>query len=108
MIQANFSIVTFHNTEELMSNKMQTTLGPIDTANNLSRTEPRHDLPTMPDPSTSNPEGGRHLPTTPDPVNDPPSGQELPTEPDPSRKPVRIVDPPIVDEDEEQITSPGA
>jgi hypothetical protein len=90
-----------------MSNKTQTTVAPTDTARHLdSRTEPHQDLPTMPDPSRSNPEGGEHLPATPDPV-DQPSGQQLPTEPDPSRKPVRIDDPPIVDEGEGRAASPG-
>jgi hypothetical protein len=58
-------------------------------------TRTRGDLPTMPDPSQNNSEGGPHLPTMPDPVNDLESGQQLPTDPDPAPKPPsRIEDPP--------------
>jgi hypothetical protein len=61
------------------------------------------DLPTMPDPSQHEPEGGSHLPTMPDPVNDPERGLELPTDPDPAPKPPsRIEDPPRGREDKEE------
>jgi hypothetical protein len=53
----------------------------------------RGDLPTTPNPSRDNPEGGPHLPTMPDPANDPERGQQLPTDPDPAQKPPRINDP---------------
>jgi hypothetical protein len=53
------------------------------------------DLPTMPDPTKNDPDGGPHLPTMPDPTNDPERGQELPSDPDPGAKPpARIEDPP--------------
>ena len=51
------------------------------------------DLPTMPNPSKDNPEGGPHLPTMPDPAIDPERGQQLPTDPDPAEKSPRINDP---------------
>jgi hypothetical protein len=58
-----------------------------------SKNDPHSDLPTMPDPSKNNPGSGPHLPTMPDPVNDPEGGQQFPTEPDPVTKPSRIDDP---------------
>jgi hypothetical protein len=61
----------------------------------MSNSIPGDDLPTMPDPSRDNPQGGPHLPTMPDPVHDPDKGQQLPTDPDPSTgAPPRIDDPP--------------
>jgi len=48
-------------------------------------------------------EPGQHLPTMPDPANDPATGQQLPTERDSSRKPVPIDDPSIGDEPTEKI-----
>jgi hypothetical protein len=99
------SVVTLHITKGLMSNKTQTTVAPTDAARRLdSRAEFHQDLPTMPDPSRGNPEGGKHLPVTPDLADQPSRGQQLPSEPDPSRKPVRIGDPPIVNEGE--VASP--
>jgi hypothetical protein len=57
------------------------------------KSDPSSDLPTTPDPSTSNPGGGPHLPTMPDPAHDPEKGQRLPTDPDPVSEPVAIRDP---------------
>jgi hypothetical protein len=91
-----------------MSSKTQTISMPTDATNHpKTRRGPGDDLPTMPDPSTNNPDGGQHLPTMPDPVKDPSSGPQLPAEPDPPSRPVQIDDPPIVDEDEERVTSPS-
>jgi hypothetical protein len=59
----------------------------------------RGELPTMPDPSKGNSEGGLHLPTMPDPVNDPERRRELPRDPDPELPP-RIGDPPRNHKDE--------
>jgi len=50
-------------------------------------------LPATPDRSGDNPKVGRHLPTMPDPVNDPNTGEQLPSDPDPSKPPVGIDDP---------------
>jgi hypothetical protein len=55
------------------------------------------DLPTMPNPSRNDPDGGEHLPTMPDPTNDPERGIQLPSDPDPdtgSKPQTRIDDPP--------------
>jgi len=91
-----------------MSSKTLTISIPTDATNQRNaRSGPGDDLPTMPDPSTNNPDGGQHLPTMPDPVQDPSSGQRLPTEPDPPSRPVQIDDPPIVDQDKERVTSPS-
>jgi len=58
------------------------------------KNDPAHgDLPTMPDPSRDTPEGGPHLPTMPDPVDDPERGQSFPTDPDPTIEPAKIRDP---------------
>jgi hypothetical protein len=48
---------------------------------------------TTPDPGKNNRGDGPHLPTMPDPTNDPERGQEFPTEPDPTRRPDPIDDP---------------
>lgn len=63
------------------------------------------DLPTMPNPSRNDPDGGPHLPTMPDPTNDPERGIQLPTDPDPdtgSKPPERIDDPPRDRNEEEK------
>jgi hypothetical protein len=58
------------------------------------------DLPTMPDPTKIDPDGGPHLPTMPDPTDDPERGQEVPSDPDPEVKPqLRIEDPPRNEDD---------
>ena len=62
------------------------------------------DLPTMPNPTRNDPDGGEHLPTMPDPKSDPERGIQLPTDADPdtgSKPPARIDDPPR-DRDEEE------
>ena len=73
-----------------MSNENTTNSG---VSSSLKNDPARGDLPTMPNPSKDNPEGGPHLPTMPDPANDPERGQQLPTDPDPAQKPPRINDP---------------
>ena len=62
------------------------------------------DLPTMPDPTKIDPDGGPHLPTMPDPTDDPEKGQQLPTDPDPEAKPPSsIEDPPRREEDTKKV-----
>jgi hypothetical protein len=58
-----------------------------------NKNDPHSDLPTMPNPSKNIPGSGPHLPTMPDPVNDPERGQQLPAESDPFVTPSRIDDP---------------
>ena len=76
-----------------MSNESKTTSAFPASSDHLKTESERGHLPTMPDPSENNPEGGPHLPTMPDPGNDPARGQQLPSEPEPSQKPPHIRDP---------------
>ena len=54
-----------------MSNESKTTSAFPASSDHLKSESERGHLPTMPDPSENNPEGGPHLPTMPDPGNDP-------------------------------------
>jgi hypothetical protein len=75
-----------------LSNENENANGP-GLSSSLKNDATRGDLPTMPNPSRDDPEGGPHLPTMPDPAHDPERGQQLPTDPDPAQKPPRINDP---------------
>jgi hypothetical protein len=87
-----------------VSNQTRTNFAFFPSAGDLEKDPERGHLPTMPDPSRTNPETGPHLPTMPDPRDDPERGQELPAEPDPTQKPPRINDPlPHDDGEVEQI-----
>jgi hypothetical protein len=76
-----------------VSNETKTNFAVSASTGDLNKDPQRGHLPTMPDPSRTNPETGPHLPTMPDPRDDPERGQELPAEPDPAEKPPRINDP---------------
>jgi hypothetical protein len=54
---------------------------------------PGERVPRIPDPAGDNPDGGPHLPTMPDPANDPERSQRFPTDPDPAQKPSPVNDP---------------
>ena len=76
-----------------MSNETKANFAFSASTGDLKSDPQRGHLPTMPDPSRTNPETGPHLPTMPDPRDDPERGQELPAEPDPTEKPPQIRDP---------------
>jgi hypothetical protein len=80
--------------KDLETGKYNKAFGPLAAASKPG------DLPTMPDPTKNDPDGGPHLPTMPDPTHDPERGQQLPTDPDPEpQPPARIEDPPRSNED---------